>query len=158
MHCEMCGQDTRSLKKVIIEYSVLRVCPECAKFGRPVPESKGPSKVPAPIHDKPAGPKPRTGRDVLEASSTRELVSDYPQRVKKARVAKGMTPEELGKLINEKRSVISKLESGEHRPNEKLVRKLERSLNIKLMESVENVTVRKKEARPTTLGDIVKIK
>jgi len=161
MNCELCGQPSKALKKVIIEYSALRVCPNCARFGKPIPESvskpsPGVQKAPS---DKPAtAPKRFTGRDVFTASSSRELATDYPKRVKNARVAKGMTPEQLGKRINEKKSIITKLEAGEMRPNEKLVKKLERNLGIRLMETVEDVEVRKKKARPTVLGDIVDIK
>jgi putative transcription factor len=97
-------------------------------------------------------------RDVLSAHGSRELAMDYSTRVKKARMAKGWTPEDLGKKINEKKSLITKLEAGEIKPNEKLRKKLERTLGIKLTEELEDVKVAKKKSSPTVLGDIVKIK
>jgi putative transcription factor len=162
MNCEMCGQDTGVLKKVVIEYSVLNVCPSCARFGRPVPQSQSraketpaPSSSPAKSAPKPAA---RTERDVLSAHSSRELAMDYSERVKKARVSKGWTPEDLGKKINEKKSLITKLEAGEIKPSEKLRKKLEKTLGITLTEELEDVRIAKKKASPTTLGDIVRMK
>ena len=163
MYCEMCGQDTTVLKKVVIEYSVISVCPGCARFGRPVPQSQSRTKEsPAPTSSSPAGsaskPAARVERDVLSAHGSRELAMDYSDRVKNARVSRGWTPEDLGKKINEKKSLITKLEAGEIKPNEKLRKKLERTLGITLTEELEDVRVAKKKSSPTTLGDIVKMK
>jgi putative transcription factor len=162
MNCEMCGQDTTVLKKVVIEYSVLNVCPSCARFGRPVPQSQSRAKETPPPTPSPAKPIPkpaaRKERDVLSSHGGRELAMDYSERVKKARMSKGWTPEDLGKKINEKKSLITKLEAGEIKPNEKLRKKLERALGIKLTEELEDVRVAKKKSSPTTLGDIVKMK
>jgi putative transcription factor len=158
----MCGQESKTLKKAIIEYSVLRVCPSCAKFGKIVPDKPAfAEKKPAPAASPSAAPvstRKKPVKDVFESSGRKELAIDYSTRVKKARLAKGWTPEELGKVINEKKSLITKLETGEMKPNEKLIRKLEKTLNIRLMEELEDVKVGKKKAQPTVLGDIVKIK
>ena len=40
MICELCGQDAPFLKPIMIEGSILKVCPNCAKFGKLVPGSE----------------------------------------------------------------------------------------------------------------------
>lgn len=157
MNCELCGKDTGYLKNVIIEQSTLKVCPQCMKFGK---------IAPAPPPDRgsvggtgPAAPRRAYARDVFTEDGRKELVLDYPERIKSARLGKGWTPEEFGKVINERKSIITKLESGELRPDKKLTSKLEKKLNISLMGEVEEteVKVKKKKSRPRLLGDIIKI-
>jgi len=158
MNCELCGKDSGILKKTLIEGSTLSVCAECARFGTLVQESAVKDQK-GPLESSPVSKKRWVGKDVFEEASKKELAVDYPQRIKRARLSKGWTPEEFGKVINEKRSIITKLESGELKPDERLTSKLQRTLNIKLMEDVEDIKVKaKKKKRPTYLGDVVKIK
>jgi putative transcription factor len=60
-------------------------------------------------------------------------------------------------MINERKSVIEQLENGRIRPDDKLVTKIERALNIRLKEKVseEPVTL-KKGGFTLTLGDLIK--
>jgi putative transcription factor len=89
-----------------------------------------------------------------------ELAEDYPKRISKARSKKGLTQEDLAKQINEKKSVISRLESGEMRPSDKLIKKLERTLDIKLKERMEfqiEESKKKLTSGGVTLGDLIKM-
>jgi putative transcription factor len=61
-----------------------------------------------------------------------ELVPDWAKRVRAARETRTWTPEVLGKKLNEKKSIILKIESGNFRPPDALVRKLEHLLQIRL--------------------------
>ena len=78
-----------------------------------------------------------TSKDVFEQSGEKELVEDYHKRIQQARNNLGWNQEHLGQKINERKSVISKLESRSMKPDDKLVRKLEKALGIKLMEVIE---------------------
>ena len=49
-----------------------------------------------------------------------------------ARNAKGITQEKLANLINEKKSVIADYESGKAVPNNSVIFKLERALQVQL--------------------------
>jgi len=88
-----------------------------------------------------------------------ELLDNYEQIIKDAREAKGWSQEELAKKIKEKESLIKKIERREIVPEDSVRKKLEYTLNIRLMEHVDavdqEVTHLKKN---TTLGDIVTIK
>jgi ribosome-binding protein aMBF1 (putative translation factor) len=61
-----------------------------------------------------------------------ELAPDWPLRIRKAREAMGMSQDQFGVRLSEKSSVIHKLESGSIVPSDALVRKIERTLKIRI--------------------------
>ena len=160
MICELCGKEMPFLKPIVIEGSMLKVCATCAKFGtaaapEPAPVSGGgSSSSPESKASYGYAPSPRskeeiiqsrlehrarrmTTKDVYEQGGEKELVVDFHKRIQQARNSLGWSQEELGQKINERKSVISKLESCSMKPDDKVVRKLEKALNIKLMEVIE---------------------
>jgi len=156
--CEICGKLTQMLRVVLIEGSELNACPDCAKFG--VERSPKPKKTSEPVHVSEAlerRDKRAQTRDVLQ-DSAEELVPDYHIRIRKSREKLLWTPEDLGKKINEKKSVILKLESGQMRPDDSLIRKLERMLNIRLKERPTLASAPKSAVqRGLTLGDFMRV-
>ena len=158
MICEMCGKEVPFLKTVDVEGSRLQVCGSCSKFGTVAPSPKEKGDVPVVAARLEQREKRLKERDVFEGM-TLELVDDYPDRIRKARQQHGWSQEELGKMLNEKKSVVAKLESGDIRPDEKLVKKLEGSLGIRLMEPVKNVQINVGGGggKGLTLGDFLKI-
>ena len=157
MICELCGRDVPRLRKVVIEGVILNVCDECAKFGKEIRGNEIPKEVkyipPEVIRERIERKKRRRYRDLDEEEV---LVEDYAERIRHARERLGMTQDELAKKILEKRTVISKIERGEMRPDDELIKKLEKALGIKLKEKV-TVTYRKEEkkTRGLTLGDLL---
>ena len=163
MICEMCGREFPHLKKVIVDGVPLMVCPDCARFG----EAAGPAAA------KKAAPTPGIISQRLEKREKRMqtrsvyeqeeevLVLDFGGRILEARRKKGYSQEELAKKLNEKKSVIQKLEHGDMIPTETLIKKLERELGIKLKEKTERVSVGgrhgDKSASGLTIGDLIKI-
>ena len=97
-------------------------------------------------------------KDVYSQEESLELAEDYPQRIRQARMSRDWKQETLASKINEKKSVINKLESGDMRPNDELVAKLERILGIKLKEKISLTKPEAKQAysKGLTLGDFVK--
>ncbi len=142
MLCEMCGNEVESTSRIRIEQSVLNLCPACAKFGTPL----DPPPPPAPVAarpGRPAGtsspvlrPAPRARRleerDLYAEIGELELAPDWGARVRRAREGLAWTPEELAKRLNEKRSVVLKVEAGGFHPPDALVRKLEHLLKVRL--------------------------
>lgn len=145
MLCEMCGEDVASTSRVRIEGSVLRVCPSCAKYGLAldpppstvgaVPSGRGVRPGAGPVTPLPrASPRGRNleERDLFRELPELELAPDWSRRIRTAREKLNWTPEELGKRLNEKKSVVLKMESGSFRPPDEMVRKIERLLKIRL--------------------------
>jgi len=90
-----------------------------------------------------------------------ELIEDFDIQVRKARESKNWSREELGKKISDRVSVITRIETGKMTPDVKLTKKLEKALNIKLLEKVNNVDLNQfvnSSSGERTLGNIMKIK
>ena len=159
--CEMCGMEFPKLIKITIEGSNLSVCPNCARFGHGQTvggKSKESSYTPTIAERLERREKRLKTKDVLEGDQM-ELALDYPNKIRKARASIGLSQEDLGKKINEKKSVVAKLENGDMVPDEKLISKLEKALDISLKEKVSTVAPPKRTeaARGLTLGDFIKV-
>jgi putative transcription factor len=61
-----------------------------------------------------------------------EIAQDYDERIRSARETAGLSQEDLAKQLNEKASLIRKLEHGETLPSDDVQRKLEGALDITL--------------------------
>jgi putative transcription factor len=141
MLCEMCGKDVEVTSRVRIEGSVLALCADCARFGKAVDPPLVPAGAPtAPRRPGYAGGASRVAsggrtmqeRDLYQEIGEMELAPDWTKRIRLAREALHWTPEDLGKKLNEKKSVVLKLESGGFHPPDDLVRRLERLLKVRL--------------------------
>jgi putative transcription factor len=161
MICELCGAEVSRTKNVAIGSSVLAVCGDCARFGQEVstPVVRRGSLPPVIAQRLEARQRRQTPRDVYETPGLQELAEDFPRRIREAREVRGWKQADLGAKINERASVIAKLESGAMSPGDSLVKKLERELGIKLMEKPEPVVVKKAAASGgVTLGDLLRLK
>jgi len=159
--CELCGADVPRLKAVAIEATILSVCSNCQRFGEEVAAAPlRPSTMPPVIAQRlEARQRRMTPKDVYTQAGELELLEDSPQKIRSARESRGWKQADLGAKINERVSVIAKLESGAITPGDDLVRKLERELGIKLKERVQPIAVKKQAAGAgITLGDLVKMK
>ncbi len=161
MICELCGTDVPHTKNVAIESTVLAVCNDCAKFGNEVaaPVVRRGSMPPVIAQRLEARKRRQTPRDVYAETGQEELAEDFPQRIRRAREDRGWKQADLGAKINEKVSVIAKLESGTISPNDALVRKLEHHLGIRLKERVQAIPMKKASSPGSlTLGDLIQMK
>ncbi len=160
MICELCGADVPRTKNVAIERTILSVCTSCAKFGDEVttPVVRRSTMPPVIAQRLEARKRRQTPHDVYADAGTMELAEDFPQRIRQAREERGWKQADLGAKINERVSVIAKLESGTMDPGDALIRKIEKELGIKLKERVESVAVKKQSASGNlTLGDLIKM-
>ncbi len=90
-----------------------------------------------------------------------ELVEDYGEIVRRARMEMGLSQEDLAQMLNEKLTIVKKIESGEFRPSLDLARKIERTLNIRILVPVEEpeetpYTGVGKPSTGVSLGDLLK--
>ena len=140
--CEMCGA-SGPLVSAIVEGTPLNICAKCSPFGKVV---RKPVVVSRPV---------RKAVEVVEV-----VVEDYAGLIRSAREKAGLTQMDFARLLNEKESVVQKLESGSFRPPIAMAKKLERLLKIRLVEveREESSSVEKKSSGPLTIGDIIKLK
>ncbi len=154
MNCEMCGKDA-PLFTTIVETTTLKLCKNCSSMGKVL---SGPP--PAPIKKKAAShAAPPSQLRAVEPEVVTSIVADYAVRIRKARDRLGLTQKEFALKINEKESVVSKLESGAHEPSLDLCNKLERLLHIRLIEEQEAEKTTGgsvASSGPMTIGDLLK--
>ncbi len=159
MQCELCGARINGPSKTVrIEGAELEVCAQCAKYGTEVQHAKKtdsrrpasaavPLKVPV-----------RKSRDVLDMMEG-EIVDDYGERIKKARMEKGWSQKDLAMEIKERELLIKKVEKKDLIPEEDLRIKLERTLGIRLLDVPAETESGKKQGKVVpTLGDVISIK
>lgn len=171
MICELCGNDVPKLTPTKVEESLLQVCSNCERYGEPQktkPErtgvTNGRGEVSSISRETSGEDLEKTlmrrqkrlkGRDIY-ADMDSVLVSDYSIRIRKARERQGLNQKKLARKINEKRSVIAKLETGGMRPDNRLIKKLERTLEIELLEEVPlETSVSDGSSGPLTIGDLI---
>ncbi len=161
MQCEMCGAKIQGQAKTVrIEGALLEVCAQCAKYGTEVQIPKKSEGRGKPVAVKPVpSPSPvRRHRDVLDLIEG-EIVDDYGNRIRNARMERGWTQKDLAMELKEKELLIKKIEKGDLIPEDDVRIKLERTLNIRLIDTAEETSDKKKGGRVVpTLGDVISIK
>ncbi len=133
LNCEVCGKEIRG-KPILIEVegAVLRVCPECARFGRVVSERRQSQPVPASGHQEPKYRPPQVDAENYE------LVDGYGQIIKRARESLGLTQTQLGIKAGIKPSLIAKIEQERFYPDLATAKKIEHVLKVHVIKEVES--------------------
>ena len=160
MRCEVCGREIfGSPNYRVIEGGKLTVCGQCAQFSTQEWDPTRPQARKTPTRRRSAQPAPRRRSDIDSAESL-ELVDDYGMLIKKARQKKGLSVEDFARQIREKESVVKKLEKENMNPPMNLVKKVQNSLGIMILEegAAKSGSVLTRPMGPRTLGDMIKIK
>ena|SRR3989344_3047218 len=142
--CHICGAYRESLFKSIVEGTAVLVCENCSKFGKVIENPKN-SQI------KKAIPNKVEEIDVIDG--------DYFLKIKNAREKKGLTQEELAKILAEKESSLHHIEAGKLKPTIILAKKIEKTLGIKITSKDYiggNTSKSKSSDNVMTIGDIIK--
>ncbi|WP_339103588.1 multiprotein bridging factor aMBF1 [Haloterrigena salinisoli] len=180
VQCEMCGAETSSPKTIKVEGAKLDVCSNCTDFGTEVKQtsssssstkySTGSSSSSSSGGSSGGSASSSSSRSGGSSSQRRsdmfddmdELATDYDDRVRKAREGKGLSQSDLANELNEKASLIRKIERGDTLPSDRVQSELESFLEIDL--SAEGSAGDDSEwsggsaSGSYTLGDVVKRK
>ncbi|AJF61567.1 TPA: TIGR00270 family protein [Candidatus Woesearchaeota archaeon] len=143
MNCEMCGTEAE-LVTVMVEGVELKVCRNCASFGRPVRKKL---VVRSRVVRRPE-------KEIIEV-----VIDDFPKIIREKREKMGLKQNEFAKYLAERESLVHKMESGEYVPPLEIARKLEKQLSVKLIEERE-VTSKslKADTKELTIEDMIKKK
>ena len=104
-------------EKVLVEGNLLTVCKTCSKRGKP--SNNQPN-----IQKSFVRPKKMIKPNKITFDDSTILVNDFSEVIRKSRMIKGITHEQLGILIKERASLLRKIESGSLKPDEELTKKL----------------------------------
>ncbi len=156
MRCEICGKKlVEEPIKTKIDGSIMITCKECSKFGKIQREPPKPQRSGAPRASR------GSRRIQRPREPSEEVVENVNDLVRQAREKKGWSREELAAKIYEKASVVSRIESGKMIPDIKLAKKLEKIMDLILIEKTDNVTAEEighSNSKGATIGDIARIK
>lgn len=171
VQCEMCGTETTGPTTIRIEGAELDVCDECVSFGTTVETEESASSSDTKYSTTSTGTSQSSGSTTTRSESSSRgtdyydtvdtLAQDYDDRVRRAREQRELTQAELADELNEKASLIRKVERGETLPSDSLQSKLERYLDISLTGEADDTTEEWRaddETGSYTLGDVVKRK
>lgn len=120
--------------RVEIDGAIMVVCGTCAKLGRPVGGPVVRETRPNPVQSafRPAQ-GPRSTSDEMDVDP------DYNLKIRQAREKLGLSQEDLGRLLNEKPSVIRMVESRKLKPDVVLTRKFMHQLKVNLLVPVSEL-------------------
>lgn len=173
MMCEICGSRAPRLRRIVVEGSIMSVCPDCfSTLTKKIPVESGltgdTGRMPVKRKEiiKPIMRKTVERKKHVEAVSETEsieLVVNYRELIKKRRRELGWSEEELGDKTGLKTSLIKKVESGKITPSIPDARKIEDVLKIKLLkpralqeETTSDKHLVKKPYSSVTLGDVLR--
>ena len=151
MVCDMCGSQGK-LFKAIVEGTELNVCQKCARFGSVI--SPG-----TPRHSMHKRTPRKTSQPLPEPEEI--IIENYPELIKQKREKLGLTQEKFAQKLNEKESLLQKIESGHIKPSLNLAKKIQNFLGIKLIEQFKPkkiLTQNQSKSYVLTIGDILKLK
>jgi len=171
----MCGAEQTSLTTTKVEGAELDLCENCQGFGTAVETQQSSSSTSKYSTSSSSGTSgssggTKSGGSSSSGGSTRrkkdmfddmeELAADYDDRIRQGRESVGLTQEELADDLNEKASLIRKLERGDILPSDSVQTKLEKKLDITLTEGsdVEDTEWSSGSGQSMTLGDVVERK
>jgi putative transcription factor len=88
-----------------------------------------------------------------------EIVDDYAVRIRHAREEKGLSQKDLAMQMKEKEHLIRKIENNELIPEDDVRKKLEKALDIRLIDAMVTDEEKKVQSKMApTLGDLTIIR
>lgn len=128
--CEVCGSPLKAgPNKVEIDGAIMIVCSNCVKLGRPVGGPLVRDARPTPIQSAFRSASSSSGPSAPEL----EVDPEYNLKIRQAREKLGLSQEDLGRMLNEKPSVIRLVESKKLKPDLVLTRKFMHYLKVNLL-------------------------
>ncbi|VVB57000.1 Uncharacterised protein [uncultured archaeon] len=151
MECEVCGSPDAPFL-TLIEGAKLHTCSRCARMGQMLmrPSSSAPGEsVPA-------------RSSLRSAAPEYELSEGFGETMRHARLAMKLPLSVLAERLAEKESFLERVESEKTHPSVELARKIEKELNVELLEQAETLSgaaliesTKRSGSGGRTLGDIV---
>lgn len=144
MNCELCGKVMDRYHEVIIDGVTMKVCQDCAKYGKEVtrkPLTVQREQTPHPVQARNfvhVSPPPQPRRRIADnVDDSDEPIIDFGKVIKKRREEMGLSQEELANKLQEKKNVVAKIEREEIKPDKQTARKIEKVMGVRILEKVQ---------------------
>ncbi|MFW9826251.1 MAG: multiprotein bridging factor aMBF1 [Candidatus Thorarchaeota archaeon] len=162
--CPICGSIIWGKgQTVLLEGSKITVCDSCAQHGTKI--QKPPSiiqKKKLASQSRQALPKQKNlKKDLLDDW---EIVPDYAKKIRNKRNSLGLNQDQFAQKLNEKPSLLRRIEAGKVEPTIKLAKKIENVYNINILKKADGIetNIQKnkymKKSTGMSLGDIAFVK
>ena len=128
--CELCGKEGVATRRAKVSQSILECCSGCVSSMGLVVEQR-PTKVSS-NNEQTSLVTGRgvAGMDIMTKDAV-ELAGDFHSRIREGRKIKGISQEDLARIMSVKKGVIQKAENG-NRPTDSILEKFEKALGISL--------------------------
>ena len=162
--CPICGGKIwGGGQKVLIEGAKITVCQSCAQYGVKI---KNLPRATDKVKQNYTKPKYAAKKKVYnrEIDDGLEIVADYVTRIRNARNSRGLNQDQFAQKLNEKPSLLRRIEAGKVKPTIKLAKIIEQVYEITLVKKVDeiepSITQDKymKKSSSSSLGDIAVVK
>jgi uncharacterized protein (TIGR00270 family) len=138
--CELCGSKNAT-RKTKIDSVILATCEECTSFGQELARVELSS----------------ANRIIPKLETGGAIVPNFKNLIRDARSKKGLTQEDAAKRLNEKSSILKRIEDG-WEPPMVTIKKLEKFFGLKLVEEIKDEKVVKSSGKAAlTIGDIAEV-
>jgi putative transcription factor len=162
--CEICGGIIWGKGvNVMIEGAKITVCQSCAQYGIKIQENKPHFSQKRIISSKPVK-KPKNQPYDKTPFENFEIVNDFAQKINNIRNKLKLNQDEFAKKLNEKPSLLKRIETGKVEPTIQLAKKIEKVYGITLIKEVDTIEASfsdskyLKKTSGSSLGDMAFIK
>jgi len=162
--CPICGGIIWGKgQRVLLEGAKITVCDNCAQHGTKIYKPSTNVQIKKTAQMKPQiAPK----RQLFKPKGIEdlEIVLDYAKRIRNVRSNLRLNQDQFAQKLNEKPSLLRRIEAGKVEPNIKLAKKIQEVYKIKLLKKIDETefsvqeTKFMKKSTGSSLGDIAFIK
>jgi putative transcription factor len=162
--CQICGGAIWGKGfKVLLEGATITVCQSCAQNGTIVQNRNNTFHQNKRVYSKPSQ-TPKTQRFKSREFENLEIIADYDKIISNIRNKQGLNQDQFAQKLNEKPSLMKRIESGKVEPTIQLAKKIESVYGIKLTKEIDAVEASfsdskyLKKTSGSSLGDIAFIR
>ncbi len=162
--CPVCGSIIWGKgQRVLLEGAKITVCHNCAQYGVKIQKLSTSTYIKSSFsRDRAIRPK----RQALKKPriDDLEIIPDYAKKIRNARNTLGFNQDQFAQKLNEKPSLLKRIETGKVEPTIKLAKKIEDVYKIKIIKKVTEIEADvsnnkyMKKSSGTSLGDLAFIK
>lgn len=162
--CPVCGSIIWGKgQRVLLEGAKITVCHNCAQYGVKIQKLSTSTYIKSSFsRDRAIRPK----RQALKKPriDDLEIIPDYAKKIRNARNTLGFNQDQFAQKLNEKPSLLRRIETGKVEPTIKLAKKIEDVYKIKIIKKVTEIEADvsnnkyMKKSSGTSLGDLAFIK
>ncbi|MFX1388791.1 MAG: multiprotein bridging factor aMBF1 [Promethearchaeota archaeon] len=162
--CPLCGSIIWGKgQRVLIEGVKMTVCHNCAKDGiklQKLPPRMQPRSTNL-SNRKSSQKRESMRKDLIDDW---QIIPDYAQKIRIKRTSLGLNQDQFAQRLNEKPSLLRRIEAGKVEPTIKLAKKIEDVYNIKILKKSDEIETNiqnskyMKKSTGSSLGDIAFIK